>query len=77
MLVRVEAMRRVRDRHQRIKMGLLRAPNLRPRDRRRGGAPGPGVTRFREGTAWRLHHHIPCRDCFFCRLKAYAQCEVL
>lgn len=35
---------------------------------------GPGVTRFREGDRVALHHHIPCRACYYCSHGAYAQC---
>jgi len=35
---------------------------------------GAGVGRYREGDRVALHHHIPCGDCFYCRLAAYAQC---
>lgn len=35
---------------------------------------GAGVTRFREGDRVVLHHHVPCGSCFYCDLKAYAQC---
>jgi L-iditol 2-dehydrogenase len=36
---------------------------------------GSGVTGFREGDAVVVHHHIPCRTCYYCRVGAYAQCE--
>jgi L-iditol 2-dehydrogenase len=36
---------------------------------------GPGVARFREGERVVLHHHVPCGACFYCRRRAYAQCE--
>ncbi len=36
---------------------------------------GAGVTRFREGQRVALHHHIPCGSCYYCGLRAYAQCE--
>jgi len=36
---------------------------------------GPGVVRFAEGQRVALHHHIPCGACFYCSLRAYAQCE--
>jgi len=38
-------------------------------------AAGPGVTRFRAGDRVALHHHIPCRTCFYCRKKLFSQCE--
>lgn len=36
---------------------------------------GAGVARFAEGQRVALHHHIPCGACFYCGLRAYAQCE--
>jgi L-iditol 2-dehydrogenase len=36
---------------------------------------GPGVTKFRRGDRVAVFHHIPCRDCFYCMHKLYAQCE--
>jgi L-iditol 2-dehydrogenase len=36
---------------------------------------GQGVKKFRNGDRVALHHHIPCRHCFFCRKKIYSQCE--
>jgi L-iditol 2-dehydrogenase len=36
---------------------------------------GAGVTRFQPGDRVVAFHHIPCRDCFYCRHKLYAQCE--
>jgi L-iditol 2-dehydrogenase len=35
---------------------------------------GRGVTRFREGDRVVAHHHIPCRQCFYCARRLYAQC---
>jgi L-iditol 2-dehydrogenase len=35
---------------------------------------GSGVRRFREGDRVALHHHIPCRECFYCADGLYAQC---
>ncbi|HEX6738024.1 MAG TPA: alcohol dehydrogenase catalytic domain-containing protein [Vicinamibacteria bacterium] len=37
-------------------------------------ARGTGVSRFREGDRVVVHHHVPCRDCFYCGVGAYAQC---
>jgi len=37
-------------------------------------AAGEGVTRFRPGDRVVAFHHIPCRECFYCRRKVYAQC---
>lgn len=38
-------------------------------------AVGEGVTRFRPGDRVVAFHHIPCRNCFYCHHKLYAQCE--
>jgi L-iditol 2-dehydrogenase len=35
---------------------------------------GEGVTRYAPGDRVIAFHHIPCRDCFYCRRKLYAQC---
>jgi L-iditol 2-dehydrogenase len=37
-------------------------------------AAGPGVTRFAPGDRVALFHHIPCRKCFYCERRLYAQC---
>lgn len=36
---------------------------------------GRGVTRFKAGDRVAAHHHIPCRNCFYCRKKLFSQCE--
>ncbi|MGD0578072.1 MAG: alcohol dehydrogenase catalytic domain-containing protein [Bryobacteraceae bacterium] len=38
-------------------------------------AAGEGVTRFKPGDRVVAFHHIPCRQCFYCERKLYAQCE--
>lgn len=37
-------------------------------------AVGEGVTAFKPGERVLVFHHIPCRDCYFCRHKIFAQC---
>lgn len=37
-------------------------------------AAGEGVTRFQPGDRVVAFHHIPCRNCFYCARKLYAQC---
>ncbi len=37
-------------------------------------AIGDGVSRFRIGDRVMVFHHIPCRDCFYCHRKVFAQC---
>src|SRR6478736_3115361 len=39
-------------------------------------AVGSGVTRFQPGDRVVAFHHIPCRNCFYCQRKIYAQCPV-
>jgi L-iditol 2-dehydrogenase len=38
-------------------------------------AAGEGVTEFQPGDRVVAFHHIPCRNCFYCDRKLYAQCE--
>lgn len=38
-------------------------------------AIGKGVSRFRPGDRVMVFHHIPCRQCYYCRHKTFAQCE--
>jgi len=39
-------------------------------------AVGPKVTKYREGDRVMVFHHIPCRECFYCKHKLFAQCPV-
>lgn len=34
-----------------------------------------GVSGFKEGDRVALHHHIPCRHCYYCDRKLFSQCE--
>jgi L-iditol 2-dehydrogenase len=36
---------------------------------------GAGVEKFKVGDHVVAFHHIPCRNCFYCERKFYAQCE--
>jgi len=36
---------------------------------------GPGVSKYKPGDRVIAFHHIPCRNCFFCARKLYAQCD--
>jgi L-iditol 2-dehydrogenase len=38
-------------------------------------AIGAGVTNYRPGDRVVVFHHVPCRECFYCRNKTFAQCE--
>lgn len=37
-------------------------------------AIGDGVTEYQPGDRVMVFHHIPCRECFYCRNKTFAQC---
>jgi L-iditol 2-dehydrogenase len=36
---------------------------------------GEGVMNWKKGDRVAIYHHIPCRNCYFCQVQAYAQCE--
>ena len=38
-------------------------------------AVGAGVGEFRPGDRVVVFHHIPCRDCYYCRHNTFAQCS--
>ncbi len=38
-------------------------------------AVGEGLTKFAVGDRVLVFHHIPCRECYYCRHKVFAQCE--
>src|SRR5258708_2438163 len=38
-------------------------------------ARGQGVSEFQPGDRVVVFHHIPCRECYYCRHKTFAQCE--
>jgi L-iditol 2-dehydrogenase len=37
-------------------------------------AVGAGVKKFQPGDRVVVFHHIPCRECYYCRHKTFAQC---
>jgi L-iditol 2-dehydrogenase len=37
-------------------------------------AVGAGVTKFQPGDRVVVFHHIPCRQCYYCRHQTFAQC---
>jgi L-iditol 2-dehydrogenase len=39
-------------------------------------AVGEGVREYRPGDRVVVFHHIPCRECFYCRNKTFAQCAM-
>jgi L-iditol 2-dehydrogenase len=38
-------------------------------------AVGDSVTDYRPGDRVMVFHHIPCRECFYCKHKTFAQCS--
>jgi L-iditol 2-dehydrogenase len=38
-------------------------------------AVGAGVSEYKPGDRVMVFHHVPCRDCFYCRHKIYSQCD--
>jgi L-iditol 2-dehydrogenase len=36
---------------------------------------GKKASRFQIGDRVAVHHHIPCRNCFYCERKLFSQCE--
>jgi len=75
MLVKVDACGVCGTDIKKIQRGLLPGPRIFGHEIAGTVARvGQGLTRYREGDRVALHHHIPCRDCFFCRTGAYAQC---
>ena len=39
-------------------------------------AAGEGVSQFKAGDRVVVFHHIPCGECYYCRHKTFAQCEI-
>lgn len=39
-------------------------------------AVGAGVKKFSVGDRIMVFHHIPCRECYYCRNKVFSQCPV-
>ena len=37
-------------------------------------ATGTGVENFSAGERVMVYHHVPCRNCYYCRKQTYAQC---
>jgi len=75
MLVRVEACGVCPTDIKKIQKGLLPPPRIFGHETAGVVARlGAGVRRFREGDRVALHHHIPCRACFYCAEGLYAQC---
>jgi L-iditol 2-dehydrogenase len=75
MLVRVDACGICPTDLTKVEKGLLPAPRVFGHEiAGTVAALGPGTDRYEVGQRVVVHHHIPCRRCFYCERKAYAQC---
>jgi L-iditol 2-dehydrogenase len=75
MLVRVDACGVCPTDVKKIQKGLLSTPRVFGHEIAGTVARlGPGVARYREGQRVVVHHHAPCRTCYYCRAQAFAQC---
>ena len=77
MLVRVDACGVCGTDVKKVKQGFLSPPRIFGHEIAGTVARlGSGVSRFQEGQRVVVHHHIPCRACFFCEAGLFAQCAV-
>ena len=74
MLVRVEACGVCGTDIKKIQKGLLPAPRIFGHEIAGRVARAPRGNRFHEGQRVVLHHHLPCRACFYCERGLHAQC---
>ena len=77
MLVRVEACGICHTDLKKIEHNLLAPPRIYGHET--AGVvvrTGSQVCRFSPGDRIVVFHHIPCRNCFYCQRKLYAQCPV-
>jgi len=76
MLVRVDACGICPTDLKKVEKGLLPGPRVFGHEiAGTVAALGAGTDRFSEGQRVVVHHHIPCRRCFYCERGAWAQCE--
>lgn len=76
-LIRVEACGICHTDLKKIEYDLLPAPRIYGHETAGVvAAVGQGVTKYKNGDRVIVFHHIPCRDCFYCSRKLYAQCAV-
>ncbi|MBV9759497.1 MAG: alcohol dehydrogenase catalytic domain-containing protein [Acidobacteriaceae bacterium] len=74
-LVRVEACGICHTDLKKIEYDLLPAPRIYGHETAGVvAAAGPLVTKYSPGDRVIVFHHIPCRDCFYCDRRLYAQC---
>src|SRR5947208_3399869 len=77
LLVRVEACGICHTDLKKIEHNLLAPPRIYGHETAGVvAAVGSGVTKFQPGDRVVAFHHIPCRSCFYCQRKIYAQCAV-
>jgi L-iditol 2-dehydrogenase len=77
MLVRVEACGICHTDLKKIEHNLLPPPRVFGHETAGiVAAVGSGVTKYRPGDRVIAFHHIPCKECFYCRRALYAQCAV-
>ncbi len=77
LLVRVEACGICHTDLKKIAYDLLEPPRIYGHETAGVVAEvGDGVASFQVGDRVALFHHIPCRNCFYCRHRLYAQCPV-
>jgi L-iditol 2-dehydrogenase len=74
-LVRVEACGICHTDLKKIEYNLLAPPRIYGHETAGVvAAVGDDVTRFRVGDRVIAFHHVPCKQCFYCEKKLYAQC---
>jgi L-iditol 2-dehydrogenase len=77
LLLRVEACGICHTDLKKIEYDLLPAPRIYGHETAGVvAAVGENVTDFRPGDRVIAFHHIPCKNCFYCDRKLYAQCPV-
>jgi L-iditol 2-dehydrogenase len=75
MLVRVDACGICPTDLKKIEKGLLPGPRVFGHESAGSvAALGAGTRGFREGQRVVVHHHVPCRACFYCERGLHAQC---
>ena len=75
-LVRVEACGVCHTDLKKIEYNLLSGPRIYGHETAGVvAAVGEGVTKFQPGDHVIAFHHIPCRNCFYCSKKLFAQCS--
>ncbi|HBY64209.1 MAG TPA: Zn-dependent alcohol dehydrogenase, partial [Solibacterales bacterium] len=76
-LIRVEACGICHTDLKKIEYNLLPGPRIYGHETAGVvAAVGDGVARYAPGDRVIAFHHIPCRNCFYCARKLYAQCPV-